>query len=99
MLVLSTKPLQKLTGTDERTDKQDHVLSQADGLTKKQQLVKVDVSEIGNEVIVTRKTKAPVDQSKTKKGVLDNLLFCNKLDVIYDQKIEDSHLLSSQFLF
>ena len=47
------------------------------------------MSEIGNEVIVTRKTKAPVDQSKTKKGVLDNLLFCNKLDVIYDQKIED----------
>ena len=35
MLVLSTKPLQKLTGTDRQADGQDHVLSQADTLTKK----------------------------------------------------------------
>ena len=44
MLVLSLKPLKKLTGTnsrqtdgqtDRRTDGQDHVLSQADALTKK----------------------------------------------------------------
>ena len=42
-VILSTKPLQKLTGTggqvDRRTDgqtgEQDHVLSQADALTKK----------------------------------------------------------------
>ena len=39
MLVLSTKPLQKLTGTggqaDRQTDEQDHVLSPAGALTKK----------------------------------------------------------------
>ena len=39
MLVLSTKPLQKLTGTGRQTDRQedvqDYVLSQADALTKK----------------------------------------------------------------
>ena len=38
MLVLSLKPLKKLTGTDRQTDRQadgqDHVLSQADALTK-----------------------------------------------------------------
>ena len=38
MLVLSTKPLQKLTGTDRqagrRTGAQDYILSQADALTK-----------------------------------------------------------------
>ena len=34
MLVLSTKPLQNLTGTDRQAGRQDHVLSQADALTK-----------------------------------------------------------------
>ena len=35
-VVLSTKPLQKLTGTDRQTGAQDYVLSQADALTKNQ---------------------------------------------------------------
>ena len=34
MLVLSPKPLKKLNGTDGQADGQDHVLSQADALTK-----------------------------------------------------------------
>ena len=34
-IVLLMKPLQKLTGTDGQTNEQDHVLSQADTLTKK----------------------------------------------------------------
>ena len=35
MLVLSLKPLKKLTGTDRQTDgRKSHVLSQADALTK-----------------------------------------------------------------
>ena len=34
MLVLSPKPLKKLTGTDRQEDAQVHVLSQADALTK-----------------------------------------------------------------
>ena len=35
-IVLSTKPRQKVAGTDgQMTDAQDHVLSQADALTKK----------------------------------------------------------------
>ena len=33
MLVLATKPLQKLTGTGGRTDRKDHALSQADAVT------------------------------------------------------------------
>ena len=37
-IVLSTKPLLKLTGTggqvDRRTDRKDHVLNQADAMTK-----------------------------------------------------------------
>ena len=44
MLVLSPKPLKKLTGTDRQADRQtdrqadeqDHILSQADALTKKE---------------------------------------------------------------
>ena len=45
-IVLSTKPLQKLTGTDRRTDRQldgrkDNVLSQADTLTKKNSSLKL----------------------------------------------------------
>ena len=34
-LVMSTKPPNKLTGTGRQADEQDHVLSQADALTKK----------------------------------------------------------------
>ena len=46
MLVLSPKPLKRLTGTDgqadRQTDGQDHVLSQADTLTKNRpQYVKI----------------------------------------------------------
>ena len=33
-IVLSTKPLQKLNGTDRQTGGKDHALSQADALTK-----------------------------------------------------------------
>ena len=47
MLVLSAKPLQKLTGTggqaDRQTDEQDHVLSQADALTKNSLVLKTPV--------------------------------------------------------
>ena len=34
MLVLSLKPLKKLTGTGRQRDAQDHILDQADTLTK-----------------------------------------------------------------
>ena len=51
MLVLSTKPLQKLTGTDRQTDRQtgaqDHVLSQADALTKNKAVKTKKLQPIG----------------------------------------------------
>ena len=62
MLVLSTKPLQKLTGTDRqagrRTDGQDHVLSQADALTKKSYQVLSVLSRDESADIVKKKTGA-----------------------------------------
>ena len=39
-IVLSTKPLWKLTGTDRQTGAQDYVLSQADALTKNKEKAK-----------------------------------------------------------
>ena len=39
--------------------------------------VLVNVSEVYDEVIVTKKTEGPVDYSKENKEAWDNLLFCN----------------------
>ena len=50
MLVLSTKPLQKLTGRqiDRQTGGQDYILSQADALTKKAN----NKTPIRNEIVI-----------------------------------------------
>ena len=39
--------------------------------------VLVNVIEVGDEVIVAKKTECPVDDSKDKKEAGYNLLFCN----------------------
>ena len=54
----------------------------------------VSVRKVLDEVIVTKKTKAPVDQREKKKDTRDNLPFCDKYDKIYIFRIEYFYLLS-----
>ena len=42
-----------------------------------------NVIDVGDEVIVTKKTEGPVDYSKDNKEAWDNLLFCNQYEEIF----------------
>ena len=47
----------------------------------------VDVSEMLDKVVVTKKTEAPVDKRKEVKDSKDNLSFCNELNGIKGFKL------------
>ena len=57
--------------------------------------VLINLIEVGNEVIVTKKTEGPVDYSKDDKEARDNLLFCNQYEEMFNLKTENvTHYLN-----
>ena len=54
-----------------------------------------NVIDVGDKVIVTKKTEGPVDYSKDNKEAWDNLLFCNQNEEMFNLKIENlTHYLN-----